>query len=92
MIVLQGDGLSMVVSAVPRVVRQACRAFRVARWPAPVLDSCAAGLCVTVSLSGGTLRVHVVGDIDLATAPRLKAMLDLSRLEDVYRLSWTCLE
>lgn len=66
--------------------------FGVARWPAPVLDSCAAGLCVTVSLSGGTLRVHVVGDIDLATAPRLKAMLDLSRLEDVYRLSWTCLE
>ncbi|MEV4517538.1 STAS domain-containing protein [Dactylosporangium sp. NPDC049525] len=41
---------------------------------------------MTASLCGGTLRVHVAGDVDLASAPRLKAMLDLSRLEGVYRL------
>lgn len=45
-----------------------------------------AELCVTASLSGGTLRVNVVGDVDLASAPRLKAMLDLSQLGGVYRL------
>jgi anti-sigma B factor antagonist len=45
-----------------------------------------AELSVTASLSGGTLRVGVVGDVDLASAPRLEAMLDLARLDGVYRL------
>lgn len=45
-----------------------------------------AELCVTASLSGGTLRVRATGDIDMASAPRLQAMLDLSHLEGVYRL------
>ncbi|MEV0569271.1 STAS domain-containing protein [Dactylosporangium sp. NPDC050588] len=41
---------------------------------------------MTASLSGGTLRVGVAGDVGLESAPRLEAMLDLSRLDGVFRL------
>ena len=65
-----------------RPVRTAMRRYR--HMVDDPLDG--AELCVTASLSGGTLRVRVAGDVDLASAPRLKAVLDLSRLDGVYRL------
>ena len=45
-----------------------------------------AELCVTAWLSSGTLHVGVAGDVDGASAPRLEAVLDLARLDGVYRL------